>query len=92
MLGDRCPTCGRRMNRTPEQNKRYFALIGLLIEKGALKGLNYSKEDWHDMLKMKFLGADEVELPNKKVITRIHDSHNLDTTEFGEFLDQAIDS
>lgn len=89
MIGDKCPTCGRRMNRTPEQNKRYWALIALLMEKGNEKNLKYFKEDWHDMMKIKFLGAREVKLPSGKVITRVNDTHNLDTNEFGEFLDQV---
>jgi len=90
MIGDKCPTCGRRKtNRSPDQNARYWALIGLLMEKGKEKNLNYSKDDWHDMMKIKFLGAREIELPSGKVITRVNDTHNLDTIEFGEFLDKV---
>ena len=85
-----CPTCGQRTDRaTLEQKKRYFALIGLIMEKGHEKGIRYSKEDLSDMLKLKFLGAEEKTLPNGKTITLLPSLASMDVRQMAEYQDQC---
>lgn len=92
------------MNRTPEQNKRYWALVQLLADKD-VQGQKYTKDEWHNYLRCRFLGAKEVKLPgkmpNKEIAALLQnldtgrtliiptETHNLDVAEFGEYLDQV---
>lgn len=86
----RCPTCGQRTDlATYEQKKRYFSLIGLLIEKSHEKGLRYDKDLLSDMLKLKFLGARETVLPSGKVITQLPSIAGLSVDKMAKYQDQC---
>jgi len=84
----KCPTCGRNQTRSTEQNKRYWKILSLLalIE---IKGIRYDSESWHEYFKFKFLGADDIKLPNGKVLVRVKSTTNLDVGEFAEYMTQV---
>ena len=65
---DRCLVCGSRHKRSNEQNRLYWALMHEIADKLVLKTGKFSAEQWHLYLKQRFLGTDEVKLPNGKVI------------------------
>ena len=84
----KCPSCGRKKTRSSEQNKRYWKLLSLLAEK-VIQGTKYESESWHEYFKFKFLGADDIKLPNGKVIVRAKSTTELDVSEFNEFMTQV---
>lgn len=46
----------------------------------------YSANTWHLFFKRAYLGADDVKLPNGKVITVPKSTAELDTAEFGDYF------
>ena len=85
---DKCPTCGRRKTRSSEANRRYWALVAKLVDK-PVQGHHYSKDTWHEYLKSKFLGSEEIALPNGKTVIHSKDSSGLSITEFSEYMSEV---
>jgi hypothetical protein len=85
-LTDRCPHCKRQMKRSSEANRRYWLLIHAIADKLKPQGQQYSAEVWHEYAKQRFLGADDVTLPNGKVMTRAKSSAELDKAAFAEYM------
>lgn len=84
---DRCPTCGRKHKRSNEANRRYWLLLHMIAEKvKPAEGITYSAETWHLYFKQRFIGADEVTLPNGKTHLIIKSSSDLDTGEFNDYM------
>lgn len=82
----RCPTCGRREKRSTEANRRYWLILHLIAER--IKpgdNLAYSPDQWHLYFKSRFLGADDVDLPNGKTLVIPHSSADLSTEEFSDY-------
>ena len=86
---DRCPTCKRRLTRSSEANRRYWALLHALAGKLRPKGQEYSAETWHLYCKSKFLGADDQVLPSGRTVTIPHSTAALDTTAFDTYMTQV---
>ena len=73
--------------RTKPQNRRYWGrgVLAQIAEQAVVNGRLYSAESWHEHLKRKFLGVDE--LPNGEVIGK--SSKTLTTAEFCNFCEQV---
>ena len=82
----RCPSCGRRKTRSTTANARYWLLLHLIAEKLKPQGQIYSAEQWHEYMKQRYLGADEVRLPNGEVLNRRHSTTDLDVTDFNDYM------
>lgn len=89
MKPERCPTCGRIKKRSTEANRRYWALLAEIAQELKPQGQQYSSETWHKYFCQRFLGADEVKLPNEKTLIIPHGSSDLDTAEFNDFMTQV---
>ena len=50
------------------------------------QGQQYSAEQWHLYSKSRWIGADDVTLPNGKVITQPRSSSTLDVAEFNDYM------
>lgn len=85
----RCPKCGRMPKRTSEQNKRYWQLITNLSANLPVQESRYGPEAWHTYMKMRYLGADEVSLPNGKTIVSPKSTSDLDRMEFADYMTQV---
>lgn len=83
---DRCPTCGRKVKRSNPANARYWLLLHVAAEKLRPSGEQYSAETFHVYYKMKFLGADDVKMPNGKVVAIPRSSAELAKDEFHEYV------
>lgn len=81
----RCPTCGQEEKRSNDQNSRYWKLLSKLAEK-PVQGVKYSSETWHTYCKFKWLGAEDITLPNGKVITQPKSTAGLTKPEFSEYM------
>lgn len=85
----RCPTCHRKLRRSSESNRRYWALLHEIAERVTPNGQRYSAETWHAWAKSRWLGCDDVKLPNGKTLVIPRSSADLDMAEFGEYMDQV---
>lgn len=84
---ERCPTCHRRIRRGNPANARYWALLHECAEK--LADGQYSAEQMHTYYKSRFLGCDDVPMPNGKTLSIPRSSAELDAAEFSAYLDQV---
>lgn len=88
MKQDRCPTCHRRYRRSNPANARYWSLLHMIADKVRPGGNAYSAEQWHIYARSRWLGCDDIRLPNGKMMTMPRSSADLDVTEFGEYMDK----
>ena len=89
MRVDRCPTCKRRLTRSNESNRKYWALLHAMAEKLHPRGHVYAAETYHLWAKSKFLGCTDHVLPNGKTLVIPHSTANLDQDQFNKYLDQV---
>ena len=82
----RCVTCGRKHRRSHPQNARYWMLLHEISDGVRPQGQSYSAEVWHHYMKLRYLGGDDVRLPNGKVITVPRSTAALDIGGFNEFM------
>jgi hypothetical protein len=85
----RCPTCGRRERRSSQANARYWALLAKLADTLRPGGNAYSPATLHIYYKQRFLGCDDVSLPNGKTLTIPRSTANTDSPEFAEYVTQV---
>lgn len=85
----RCPTCKRRHKRTLPQNALYWELLGEISKRLKPQGQQFSDEVWHEYLKRRYLGADDVKLPNGKTAVIAKSTADCDVAEFGEYFDKV---
>ena len=83
---DRCPTCKRRIKRSSEANRRYWAILHLLSERIKPRGNAHSAETWHLWCKSKFLGCTDHVLPSGKTMTIPNSTAELDTAAFNDYM------
>lgn len=86
---DRCPTCKRRIRRSTEANRRYWALLHAMAEKIHPAQQIFSADQWHLWARSKFLGCDDVKLPSGKVLTIPKSTADLDVAEFNAYMEQV---
>jgi hypothetical protein len=89
MRVDRCPTCRRRLTRSSESNRKYWALLHAMAEKMHPRGQTFSAETFHLWAKSKWLGCIDYVLPSGKTLTVPNSTANLDQEQFGKYLDKV---
>ena len=82
----RCPTCHRKRTRSNPANARLWLLYHKMAEGITVKGEKYSAEIWHEYAKSRWLGMDDVQLPNGKVLHRAKSSADLSMEEFNTLM------
>lgn len=83
---DRCPTCKRKKRRSNPANARYWLLLHVIADKAQPEGKSFSADTWHCYFKQRFLGCEEIQLPNKKVIQQPNSSADLDQDAFNDYM------
>lgn len=86
---DLCPTCGRPPKLSDPQRDRYFAMIGNLLQHPKLAHLTKTQLDLY--FRDKFLGGEEITLPNGKVVYQPHRLNRKagpDVPTMSEFMDK----
>ena len=73
--------------RTSAQNKRYWAILGE-IAATPVQGRRFEPESWHEYFKGRFIGKEEVKLPNGETFNRPISTTTLDVVQFGEYMTQ----
>lgn len=82
----RCPACGRRERRSTSANSRYWKLVALVSENVKPGGNTFGIEAWHEWVKSKWLGCEDVRLPNGVTLVVPNSSADLDPSEFSDFM------
>lgn len=82
----RCPTCGQLPKRTIDQNKRYWALLHAIADKLETADGKFSAETWHLYFKSRFIGMEEIRLPNRKIVQQPKSTTELDKSEFTDYM------
>lgn len=85
-MSDRCPTCKRRQRRSGDANRRYWLLLHTIAEQVTPGGNAFTAETWHIYAKSRWLGCDDVKLPNGKTIPQPRSSAGLDAAEFNDYM------
>ena len=93
----KCPTCGRSPKRSNESNRRYWLLINQISDEVLIddendaggRSIKYSAEIWHEYMKARFLGIEEVRLPNGQIYKRVKSSSECDTGEFSKYMESV---
>jgi hypothetical protein len=58
----------------------------MVADKATPQGERFSVQAWHEYLKRKFIGAEEVKLPNGQTMTIAHSSADLSVDEFSTYV------
>lgn len=87
---DRCPYCGMKKKRTSSQNRIYWALLNMIAEQLPVKGQGYTANTWHAYLVQRYLGCNDIILPNGKVVTMPVSTSTLTNEEFGEYFEKCM--
>lgn len=76
-----------RRKRTKAQNRRYWGggVLAQIAEQAVVNGKQFSTEIWHEHLKRKFLGVEE--LPDGSLVAA--PSKGLTTAQFSEYCQQC---
>ena len=82
----RCPTCGREVKRSNEQNARYWLLLHKVAEQVEVEGKQFSADCWHEYLKGHLIGKEDYELPGGEVRTRAISTTKLSVPEFNDYM------
>lgn len=82
----RCPSCGRANSRSNEQNRKYWSLLNEIADQLKPNGHAYSAESWHTYFKQRFLGQDDIRLPNGKIFSQPKSTVDLDTSEMSDYI------
>lgn len=81
-----CKACGRRQKRGNSANAMLWALYHELAAR-TWNGQKFSAEQFHKYYASRFLGCDDVKLPNGKTLTIPRSTANLDVAEFSDYFD-----
>lgn len=71
---------------TRMQRNLYWAILRMIEEQLAIKGKHFTATCWDEYFKERYLGKEEVELPNGKIITRTVGTSSLDKAGMSEYM------
>lgn len=74
--------------RSVQQNKRYWALLGEIADAAEANGQRFSAEVWHHYFKGRFIGHEDITLPDGQVIQQPISSTTLTTAEFNAYMER----
>lgn len=74
--------CEYKEQRTPEQNKYLWRLLGFIERNAWIDGRRYSDEVWHEQFKGDFIGFEDMPNGKKKPIS----TTKLNVSEFADYL------
>lgn len=74
--------------RSAEQNRRYWAILNE-ISGYPVQGRTYDADAWHEYFKGKYIGKEEIRLPNGEALTRTLSTTTLDVGAFGDYMTQV---
>lgn len=77
-----------KSRRTTEQNSRLHALLTDIANNAWVDGKQFDAETWKEFFRQKYIGTEEVLLPDGRRIERGISTTTLDVGAFSDFMDQ----
>jgi hypothetical protein len=77
-----------KQKRTIDQNRMLHALVNQLSAEVWIDGKQFGPEAWKEHVRQKFIGTEEIELPDGRRIERGISTTTLDVADFSELLEQ----
>lgn len=78
----------RVYKRSLEQNKRMWAILQEIAEQIDVKGQKFTAEVWHQYFKGRFIGFEEIRLPNGRTLEEPISTTILDKGAFADYMTQ----
>ncbi|WNG69327.1 recombination protein NinB [Cupriavidus gilardii] len=75
-----------RAKRSTDQNKRLHALLTHIADSAYLCGRKYEMEAWKEFYRRRFIGTEEIEMPDGTTIERGISTTSLSIEDFSHFL------
>lgn len=76
-----------RVKRSEEQNRKLHAILNSVAEQATVSGKYYSVEVWKEHVRRKFIGLDEIDLPDGTRIERGLSTTSLSVAEFSNLIE-----
>jgi len=76
-----------RERRSVDQNKLLHAVLKEISEQAFIDGKHYELEVWKEMVRRKFIGTEEIDLPDGTRYERGMSTSSLDVAEFSKLVD-----
>lgn len=76
-----------RVKRSEEQNRLLHAVLNSISEQATVGGKYYSPEVWKEHVRRKFIGLDEIDLPDGTRIERGLSTTSLSVAEFSNLIE-----
>jgi len=74
--------------RSSDQNRRYWSLLNEIAEQLDVRGEKYAADTWHNYFRVRFIGQEEIKLPNGKTLDQPISTTTLDKGSFSEYMTQ----
>lgn len=78
-----------RQQRTPKQNGLLHKLLEQITEQVQVDGRRYELETWKEQVRLKFIGVEEVELPDGSRTRRGMSTADLNVADFSELIERV---
>lgn len=78
-----------KAKRTGDQNRLLHALLNEIAENAVIDGKQYDLEVWKDHVKRRFIGIEEVTLPDGTRLDRSMSTTDLNVGEFSELIERV---
>lgn len=75
--------------RSSEQNRKLHALLAEIAENVCIDGRYYSAEVWKEQVRRRFIGTEEIELPDGTRIERGISTTTLNVSQFSELIERV---
>lgn len=74
--------------RTTDQNKRLHAILTDIANQAWVNGRQYDVETWKEYARQKYIGVEEIDMPDGSRIKRGISTTTLNVAEFANFMNQ----
>lgn len=78
-----------RAKRSTEQNKKLHALLNDIAEQAVVDGRQYSAEVWKEQIRRRFIGMEELDLPDGSRVERGISTTSLSVGEFANLIEMV---
>ena len=77
-----------KSKRSDDQNRKLHAMLNDLSANAWINGKQFSPETWKEFVRQRFIGTEEIDLPDGRRIERGISTTKLSVSEFSELIEQ----
>lgn len=78
-----------KQQRTGEQNRLFHALLNDIAEQATVNGRYFDADTWKELIRRRFIGTDEINLPDGTRIERGISTTTLSVAEFNQLIEKV---